>query len=307
MIIEASAPGRAGIVGNPSDIYGGTVVSAALPARAECRLTLGASWHPLDDPTIWDAVNSRFPCPSGRLEWRTTIPRSSGLAGSTALLAATLACVLVARNRAEELRVLADKVLFAELVRDLERHEMAVVCGYQDAYMVVHGGVQRMAFHGKHPTKRGPVGKLVSLDVELPFLLVTTGVERLSGSVHGPIVDRWLKGDEEAQAHIARIGELGEEGAVALVSKDSEALGALMNENQERVAALGGSGEAIDRLVQDCREAGAHGAKLAGAGLGGTVIALHDDPAALEAALREKNYTRFLRPAAEDGLIVRSS
>ncbi|MGQ9900655.1 MAG: galactokinase family protein, partial [Fimbriimonadales bacterium] len=36
--IRCSAPGRAGIVGNPSDMYGGTVLSTAIPLRARCTL-----------------------------------------------------------------------------------------------------------------------------------------------------------------------------------------------------------------------------------------------------------------------------
>ena len=34
-MVHTSAPGRGGIIGNPSDIYGGTVVSCAITERAE--------------------------------------------------------------------------------------------------------------------------------------------------------------------------------------------------------------------------------------------------------------------------------
>src|SRR5205823_1090498 len=37
-MIRASAPGRAGIIGNPTDGYGGTVVSTSLAQRASVRL-----------------------------------------------------------------------------------------------------------------------------------------------------------------------------------------------------------------------------------------------------------------------------
>ena len=37
--ITASAPGRAGIVGNPSDMYGGSVLSCSTYERAYCTLT----------------------------------------------------------------------------------------------------------------------------------------------------------------------------------------------------------------------------------------------------------------------------
>jgi mevalonate kinase len=71
--------------------------------------------------------------------------------------------------------------------------------------------------------------------------------------------------------------------------------------NHRLVADLGGSGDAIDALIAKCKEHGALAAKLAGAGLGGTVIALTEDPSALEAGLRTEGYTRFLRPSIERG------
>lgn len=305
MVVVASAPGRCGIVGNPSDIYGGVVVSCGLPARATCRLTLtrGQPDSLPQDTTLWRAATSRYPLSGVRVEWATEVPRSSGLAGSTALLAATLACVLRARANPEETAVLDDPIAFSELVRDIERHEAGVVCGYQDAYMIVHGGLCRLDFAGKHPVEPGPPGRVDRITApRLPFLLVTTGVERLSGSVHGPIVDRWLRGDSEVRSSIDKIAELGRSGAEALQNGDWPTLGKAMNENHALVAAMGGSGDVIDDLVGRCRRLGALGAKLAGAGLGGTVIALHEDPDALESGLRAEGYTRFLRPAEGDGL-----
>lgn len=54
-------------------------------------------------------------------------------------------------------------------------------------------------------------------------------------------------------------------------------LGALMNESHESLATLYEcSHEALDRLVACCRQAGAHGARLTGAGWGGCVVALAD-------------------------------
>ena len=38
-MVHASAPGRGGIIGNPSDIYGGTVVSCAISERAEAVIS----------------------------------------------------------------------------------------------------------------------------------------------------------------------------------------------------------------------------------------------------------------------------
>lgn len=45
-------------------------------------------------------------------------------------------------------------------------------------------------------------------------------------------------------------------------------------------------------------------AKLAGAGLGGTVIALTEDPDALERHLRAEGYSLFFRPTPDSGVRV---
>lgn len=298
-IIEASAPGRCGIIGNPSDIYGGVVLSCSTPARATCRITLDTHSELPEDLTLWKAATARFPLDNVKVEWTSDVPKSSGLAGSTALLASTLACVLIAHGQEPR----ADAT-FAELVRDIEKNEAGVQCGFQDAYMVVHGGLQQMNFAGKSPSVVGPPAQLTRLQSDLPFLLVTTGVQRLSGSVHGPVIERWLEGDEEIREAIDEVSDLGIRGSEALREGDWDNLAICMNRNQEIIAGWGGSGEAIDQLVSDCLESGAMAAKLAGAGMGGTVIALSDNLDVLQMNLARKGYGLFMRPEISPGLTI---
>ncbi|MFZ4508806.1 MAG: mevalonate kinase family protein [Fimbriimonas sp.] len=302
-LISASAPGRCGILGNPSDIYGGQVLSCSIPARNTCHLTFGVESRLPEDLKLWDAATARFPLHEPvAVEWICEVPRSSGLAGSTALLAATLACV---RARLE-LPGLESREM-GELVRDLERHEAGVMCGYQDAQMVVHGGLQFMDFAGKHPVEPGPLPTLTALHPSPlldNLLLVTTGVERLSGSVHGPMSERWLQGEPLVVDVIPKISALAQVGVMALASRDRAMLAEAMNENQRRIVELGGSGEAIDHLISRCMAHGAWAAKLAGAGMGGTIIAFTEDVNALERNLREEGYARFMRPGIYSGLVL---
>ena len=304
-VIEASAPGRCGIIGNPTDIYGGRVLSCSVPARATCRLTLGVHDQLPDDLRLWDAATARFPIKNVKVEWSSEIPKSSGLAGSTALLAATLACVMTATGHEPALATPTDRIEFAELLRDVELNEAGVVCGYQDAYMITHGGLQAMDFKGKHPIHSGPYGTLVQLSLEdNPFLLVTTGVERLSGSVHGPMRDRWLAGDSEVVDAMAHLKSLANFAIEAFILRDWDEFALAMTENQRVVSDLGGSGKAIDSLIQDCLRCGAMAAKLAGAGMGGTVIALAKDVEELSSNLDRIGRTAQMRPMPTNGVVI---
>jgi len=305
--VTASAPGRCGIIGNPSDIYGGFLVSCSVPLRNWCSAEVSEEDELPDDPTLWNATTERLPVGHAKVQWRSEVPRSSGLAGSTALLAAVVACIQRLRGESPQLETQEERSQFAELVRSIEQEEAGVVCGFQDAYMAVHGGLYALDFSGKHPITSGPLGKLRALKADLPFLLVTTGVERLSGSVHGPIRERWLAGEKRVVEDIERVVELGRLGALALERSDWNVLAELMTENQQITAGLGGSGEAIDHLIARCVAHGARAAKLAGAGMGGTVIALTDDADTLQKGLESDGYTRFLRPSPESGLRFESA
>lgn len=294
MTREASAPGRCGILGNPSDIYGGAVLSCSLAERATCRLIPTQQEEPPEDPRLWDAARTRYPEGSWRVEWRSDVPRSSGLAGSTALLAATLACL-----KGGEIE---DRQAFADEVRDVELKEAGIACGYQDATMAVHGGLTLMEFPGRTPDDATAPAKLTPIEAELPFLLISTGVQRLSGGVHGPMIARWRAGERAVVDGMREIGTLAVPGADALRRGSLGRLARAMRGNHEIVRELGGSGEPIERLIERCLEAGAMAAKLAGAGLGGTVIALTENPDRLQKALADLGYERFLRPTIAPGL-----
>lgn len=306
---RASAPGRCGILGNPSDIYGGFVVSCTVPMRAHCVLEFGTGEAYPEDRRLWDAVVARFPVGPCRVGWTTEVPRSSGLSGSTALLEATLACALQARGEFPSLASPEDRTWFAELARDIELNEAQVVCGYQDATVIAHGGLKAMDFAGKHPVLSGPPPRVQDVEIQmlaedggLPFLLATTGVERLSGSVHGPMRDRWMRGEPEVVDAMRRIAEIGRLGVAALEKGDWAQMAELFHENHSLVAGLGGSGEPVDRLIALCEASGAKAAKLAGAGLGGTVIALTLRPTELAKKLQEAGVNRLCRPERRDGV-----
>ena len=101
-----------------------------------------------------------------------------------------------------------------------------------------------------------------------------------------------------------RLAQLAWQAKRAWLNRDWAQVGELMNENHSLVAALGGSGPENETLIGAARDAGAYGAKLAGAGGGGTIIALTDDPDRVGKALLEAGADSLMRPAPCPGLTV---
>jgi galactokinase/mevalonate kinase-like predicted kinase len=247
------------------------------------------------------AVDARAPV---RIVYGSDIPLQSGLGGSTALLVALLRGLLERQERS------LDPYELAELSRKTEWEVLGVTCGWVDHYLCTFGGLQYVDLRGKEafrPVADQPFASLEDLGPRvsrLPFVLAFTGIQHDSGSVHAPAWKRLERRDPEVTAAHTRMGEIGREGRAALLAQDWKQLGALMNENHEIQRGLGGSGEANDRLIESALEAGAPGAKLAGAGHGGTIVALwhDDDRAKLESALTRAGATVLPSPTPLPGV-----
>lgn len=77
-----------------------------------------------------------------------------------------------------------------------------------------------------------------------------------------------------------------------------------MNENHAIQRDLGGSGESNEILIGAALANGANGAKLAGAGQGGTILALAENTDEMARVLLHAGAERVFRPRPAEGLIV---
>lgn len=87
----------------------------------------------------------------------------------------------------------------------------------------------------------------------------------------------WLKDAERYESLFDSIGSVAVRARTAIELGRPDDLGPLMNENQMLLEELGVSSAILRELIEAARAAGAPGAKLSGAGLGGNVIALVDN------------------------------
>jgi galactokinase/mevalonate kinase-like predicted kinase len=241
-----------------------------------------------------------------RITYETDVPRQSGMGGSSALLVSLLQALCAFRGAP------LGRYQLAEGARAIELDLMKVVCGYVDQYMCTFGGLCHLDFRGKQlarPQGEEPYATVESLSHEvqdLPFVLAYTGVRHVSGAVHSPIRERWLAGEAEVVAGYERVTQLAGLGKRAFLAVEWERFGALMNENHDIQRGFGGSGESNERLIEAALAAGSLGAKLAGAGDGGTIVALCRDEQrpAVEAALRQAGAAALYRPAIAPGITL---
>src|SRR5207247_2596123 len=147
------------------DGYGGTVISSSLAERAYVEMTPAGEIEldvcgsaariggPQDlaldgsDADVARAVFTAFPRAvterAFRLKAWTEIPFAAGLSGSTAMVAAVLGATL------RLLDIPLGRHATAEMTRHIEFHIMNCVCGFQDQYMAVFGGLSYMEFRDK--------------------------------------------------------------------------------------------------------------------------------------------------------------
>lgn len=326
-VIVATAPGRCGVLGNPTDMYSGSVISCSTVERARCEIypadtliveadngerqeiTSEADLEPRGDrldlaKAVLKGLNITPGTHRFHLKTSTEIPMQAGIAGSTALVGAVYGAV------AKQIGLVQNRYAQAESIRRIEYEIMGVVCGFQDQYMTIFGGLNYMDFRdkGSHIDQNvqpyATIEPLADIAPKLPVVLAHTGVKHHSGTVHKSVRQRWLEGEVVVREAYERVQNLARWGKTALLTSDWEKLADAMNENQKIQHDLGASGEACDRLIEVALANGAIAGKLAGAGHGGTILALTFEPERTIAALKAAGAGRILIPSPSPGLIV---
>lgn len=311
MLAQGTAYARVGILGNPSDGYGGRGLSStirnysatAVVLLSASGLTVGSlslagdlrqveayvrqNGYPVEagDGTnlllatvvvFVQAAGLRLPpAPHGlSLQVSTTVPRQVGLAGSSAICTAVFRALMAWSGVSFPPAVVAREVFLAE------SRELGIACGMQDRVAQAFDCSVEMDFAVDKYTCVEPV-----LAHQHWFLLfppsktTTTDLAKTSGGVHLPVKQRWLNGDAEVVSKMQSIAALVPLGIQCLADKDWRGLAALMNRNFDLRLDLFGLGRGVAvrdyeaiQLARSYPGGGVVGCKLPGSG--GCVLAL---------------------------------
>lgn len=327
-MIETRAFARAGMLGNPSDGYFGKTISISV-RNFGASVTLYESPELLIEPQIQDshiyknvfhlrdtistlgyhggiplikAAIKKFVeyCDQESIKisnknftvrYRTTIPRQVGLAGSSAIVVATLRALMQFYKVEIPLPILPTLTLKAET------EELGITAGLQDRVIQCYEGCVYMDFDRKLVETRG-YGEYETIDpILLPKLYIAykTDLSKVSGKVLNTIRQRWEAGDPHVVSTLGKIADLARQGQAAIEHKDYTLLGELINQNFDYRAQIMTITERNKALINTAR---ACGASASFTGSGGSIIGIYKDEEMLNKLFVElkKQNARVIKP-----------
>jgi glucuronokinase len=301
LLIRKKAHARAGVVGNPSDGYHGKTLSIAIADFwAEVILY---EWDQIEvisseqdhsrfesvDELVHDvrlhgyyggvrlvkATIKKFVDYCRRHEYslhdqnfsiryQSNVPRQVGLAGSSAIIVATLRCLMAFYGVQIPPRILPSLAL------SVETDELGIAAGLQDRVIQVYEGLVYMDFARESMEEIDGLwcGRYEPLDPALlpPFYLAySTNVSEPTEVFHNHLRARYAQGEPAVLGAMVRFGELTEQAREALVGRDVERFGRLIDANFDLRRSICRLPPAQVEIVERARHAGAS-AHFAGSG-----------------------------------------
>jgi glucuronokinase len=305
MIIESRAYARAGLLGNPSDGYFGKTI-AIIVKNFGAKVSLFETPELVIEEMETDrnrfrniyhlsetvrqngyyggqrlvkAVVKRFCDWCGEngvrlanknftIRYESSIPRQVGLAGSSAIAAATLRALMKFYNVEIPIEIQPTLILQAET------RELGINAGLQDRVIQIYEGCVYMDFEKNYLEKHGH-GRYEPLDAALLpklYLAYKTDLSKVSGAVFNNLKERFDNGDAETHRVINELAAITEQGKSALLNRDYETLNHLINRNFDLRCKIMNISESNMEFIRVARESGAS-AKFSGSG--GAIIGMY--------------------------------
>jgi glucuronokinase len=331
LLIRKQAYARAGLVGNPSDGYSGKTISLIV-RNFRAQVTL-YEWDQVelvlsqDDRSRFRSIEElvadvhlhgyyggirlvkatikkfveycarqglRLHDRPFSVRYESEIPRQVGMAGSSAIIVATLRCLMEFYAIEIPLRVQPSLIL------SVETEELGIAAGLQDRVIQVYEGLVWMDFaRDKMEQIDGlACGVYEPMDPALLppiYLAYDDNASEPTEVIHNNLRQRFQQGEPAVLQAMTALADLAAEARQAVLARDAQSLGRCIDRNFELRRSICRLPQAHVQMVETARAAGATASFT---GSGGAIVGTYPDPAAfqrLRAAL-ESLHCRIIRP-----------
>jgi len=227
------------------------------------------------------------------IRYQSNIPRQVGLAGSSAIIIATLRALM------DFYDIEIPSRIQPSLALSVETEELGIAGGLQDRVIQVHEGLVYMDFceHQMETITGFECGTYEPLNAGmLPddlYIAYSTDVSEPTELTHGPLRSRYNQGDVDVVSAMDEFADCALAGRQALLDGDQRRLRELIDTNYDIRARICDLSRSHIEMVSAARRAGAS-AKFCGSG--GAIIGNCEDEAMLERLRGELPWCQVLRP-----------
>ena len=242
-----------------SDEHGGAVLNAAITQYA----------HGSISQLERDGFLPRIRRDRTGLSYTVDVPPGSGLGTSAAQTVLWVALVKTTIANT------ADRREVAQIACQIGQM-LGIVGGKQDEYASALGGISFLTFGDSVEAERLELDPAFVDDLRSRLILVYSGASRMSGSIHERVWARYRSGEEGVVTALHRLRELAGEMKEALLTRDLQSFGQLLDENWACQKALDPTVTYpdLDSLMELAAASGSIGGKACGAGGGGCLVFL---------------------------------
>jgi mevalonate kinase len=269
------------LFGEHAVVFGRPALALAIDLRISCKVRSsdqytvnGHAMKKRHHAYISASLDEAWAGPPINVDTMSEIPTASGLGSSAAVTVSCIASLTASKGRLDPEKI-------ARMAFEVE-NKVQGMASPTDTSTSTHGHGVLVSPHKLDDflwkIEKGTVVWNIHHCVvpRLRFVVGYTGIH----SATGPLVAKVKKlvdAEDDAKKAIDQIEEIVLAGVEAVKKSDKRKLGDLMNENHALLNQLGVGHPALDRLVEACKDH-SYGSKLTGAGGGGSMIALTDEP-----------------------------
>ena len=305
--METSAPAKVILFGEHAVVYGEPAIAVAINLRTYVKIKKSEEYrvngYPMSDKYHSYIKNAIKLCWDGEpldINTKSQVPSASGMGSSASITVAMLTALLAMKDELKEEKI-------AKLGFEVEYRTQGSASPI-DTSTVTHG--KGILVHREKKdnflwkVEKGGL-KWYIHHIEVPSLKLVVGFSGIKGSTKDMVnkVRRFYNWNSFARDVIRDIGKITMEAIEPLQDEDYERIGELMNEDNKLLTILGVNHPMLKRMINASLKH-SYGAKLTGAGGGGSIIALTDEQDEVAKAIEEVGGKAYKVEISKDGFRI---